>query len=114
MVLIMEFIRLINTGMPVTEFNHLTFLSELYEEHKGFKVFEQEDDPSHEVTGISVFDIVELEFNEQPLYVTRWHDSSYCGGTHFADYVIKCFVYDDLDLAMKCHAQMLAEYKACP
>ena len=107
MALIMEFIELINVGIQVTEFNHLTFLSELCEEHKGFKVFEQEDDPSNEVTG------VELEFNEQPLYVTRWHDSSYCGGTHFADYVIKCYVYDDLDLAMKCHAQMLAEYKEC-
>lgn len=55
MVLIMEFIQLINTGMPVTEFNHLTFLSELYEEHKGFKVFEQEDDPSHEVTAGCLF-----------------------------------------------------------
>lgn len=111
MALIMEFVNLINAGMQVTNFEHLTFLSEIFEEHKGFTVFEQEDDPLSPITGLSVFDVVELEFNEQPLYVVRCHDSTYCGGTHFVDYVHECYMYDDLELAMEQHNKMLAKFK---
>ena len=112
MTLIMEFIKLINTGIRVTDFEHLTLLTELFEDYKmGFKVFEQEDDPSSPITGLSVFDVVELEFNEQPLYVVRCHDSTYCGGTHFVDYVHECYMYDDLELAMEQHNKMLAKFK---